>query len=47
MWSLPCTGQGGAGAYGQAWMRALELRRLTQEVSGSHDKLRINGLVGH
>lgn len=44
---VPGGGQGGVGSYGQGWMRTLELRRPTQEVLASHDKLRINGLVGH
>lgn len=44
--SMPGNRQGGVGDYGQGWMSPLELKILTWEVSGSHDKLKINGLTG-
>lgn len=44
---VPGGGQGGVCTYGQGRMRALELRKPTQEVLAFHDTLRINGLVSH
>lgn len=44
--SMPGNRQGGVGDYGQGWMSPLELKILTWGVSGSHDKLKINGLTG-
>lgn len=41
--TVPGGGQEGVGTFGQGWRRAWELRRLTQKVLASHDKLRING----